>query len=169
MTTLRDRRHERGMTLLEILVVVSIIALLLALMGVVATNAVKVAKIRRTQALIARVDAGLTAFYGNHHSQYPPETSDTWPVAYDPKGVEFDRTLLAEHEAEAKLKVEDYDTADTRFLLDAWGRRLRYRKVGPGRMLVWSLGPDGIDQIGADAAGRKENAGDDITGASSGF
>lgn len=169
MTTLRDRRPARGMTLLEILVVVSIIALLLSLMGVVAANAIKGAKIRRTQTLIERVKAGLTAFYGNHQSQYPPETSDTWPAAYVPMGVEFERAFLAEQEGEAKLKVEDYDSADTRFLLDAWGRRIRYRKTGPGRMLVWSAGPDGIDQIGSDAAGRKENAGDDITGAGSGF
>lgn len=160
---MRTTLGRRGYTLLEILVVVAIITTLLSLMGVVAATVIKGSKIKKTQATVERASAAMAYFYSTHSNQYPPETSDTWPAVYVPTGVEFDRLLMPDQNVSA-WQPSDLDPTDSRFVLDAWGHRLRYRKTGPSRMLVWSCGPDGIDQTGADT-GRKEQAGDDVTSA----
>ncbi|MCW8130766.1 MAG: type II secretion system protein [Planctomycetota bacterium] len=160
----RSNRNRRGYTLLEILVAVAILATLLSLMGVVGSMAIKGTKKKSTQATVERAHAALAYFYATHGNQYPPETSETWPAPYDPAGVEFDRTLMPDQSVPA-WKPGELDASDDRYVLDAWGHRLRYRKASPHRVLVWSCGPDGIDQTGADTAGRKVQAGDDITSA----
>lgn len=158
-------QRSRGLTLIELLIVISIIALLLSLLGVVAAIAVKGAKIKRTEALLTRIHGTLAA----HHAKYKnyptddPTCPGTWPSPYHPAGVAFDSRWLEEHQELMQIGLESRDPSAKQFILDAWGQRLRYRKLSPSRVLVWSSGPDGVDQIGADLTGRKENAGDDLS------
>lgn len=55
---------------------------------------------------------------------------------------------------------DDFDKTDPARFVDAWGRRIRYRMTGKDMMLVWSVGPDGVDQIGLTDETR---AGDDLS------
>lgn len=151
-------RTSRGYTVTELLVVISIIALLFSLIGVVAFRARAKARVTKTKALIKRIQLGMDAYHA-YWRDYPagsPTFPETWPNPYDPLGVEFEAKLLTEREPPVKFEKGDYDPKDDKYLVDAWGNRIRYRKVSTTRMLVWSIGPDGIDQIGNDTAKRRE-------------
>lgn len=171
MSLMKHIGRSRGLTLIELLIVISIIALLLSLMGVAAAMAINGAKIKRTEGLLARINGALAA----HHAKYKnyptddPACPDTWPSPYDPAGVAFDTRWLEAHPEILQIGLEDRDPSAKQFVLDAWGQRLRYRKLSPSRVLVWSSGPDGVDQIGADLTGRRENAGDDLSSNQAGF
>jgi prepilin-type N-terminal cleavage/methylation domain-containing protein len=161
-------KTRRGFTLIELLVVLAIIALLFALMGVVALRAREKAKVSKTKSLIKRVQLGLDQYLAVWR-EYPsgaPAHPETWPAPYDMKGVEFDQGFITKRDpGGTTFNPDDVDPTDTTHLLDGWGKRIRYRKIGPTRMLVWSTGPDGLDDIGDVGKNPKkvETAGDDIS------
>jgi prepilin-type N-terminal cleavage/methylation domain-containing protein len=153
-------RSRRGFTVIELLVVVGIIAFLLALIGIIAARARMKARTSKTKALIKRVQMALDA-YKTVHREYPggwgAATKDTWPDPYDIAGVEFDHRVTSQSDPGGfPFDQADMDPKDKNYLLDAWGQRIRYRKVSPGHMLVWSTGPDKIDQIGKDVGKARE-------------
>jgi prepilin-type N-terminal cleavage/methylation domain-containing protein len=160
MTSSSGRRDSRGFTLLEILVVVAIIALLLTLGIVYALKARAFAQQEHTQSLVRQIHDALFKYQvDNRDLPAGPGNPSTWPSPDPRPGVDFDIRML-NGAGELKIPVTDLDPAAKDFVIDAWKHRIRYRKLSPERMLVWSIGPDGIDQIGAGSA---ERAGDDLT------
>lgn len=149
-------------TLIEVLIVVAIVMLLLSLAGIVAKNAWHKARLTHTRGLISQIRDCMTSYSGAHRD-YPPTEHETWPQPDCTAGVELDYSWLKDCGAGSSFSKDDFDPADSRFFVDPWKHRIRYRKSSPDRILIWSLGPDGVDQIGADAAGHRERLGDDIT------
>ena len=156
-------RLARGFTLIEMLVVIAIITLLFTLAGVIATRARAKARTSKCKAIIKRTQVALEA-YKMIWRDFPsgaPAHPDTWPSPYDTRGVEFDIRFVTERDPGGTSFTQDEtDPADRNYLIDPWGKRIRYRKVSPRRMLVWSSGPDGVDDIGA---GVEERKNDDIS------
>jgi type II secretory pathway pseudopilin PulG len=152
-----------GFTLVELLVVVGIMMVLLSLVGVVAQNARAKARLDRARGLVKQIQMVMEQYLA-HYREYPPTQSETHPAGNYVPGVELDSRWLSEWESSFKFNKDDFDPADANFFIDPWRHRIRYRKSSPDRMLIWSLGPDGVDQIGgAGNTGRKERVGDDVT------
>lgn len=167
MRATRNRPAARGFTLLEVLTVVAIFALLLSLMGVVAVRAREKARTSKCAALIKRIHVALDT-YKAVWSDYPSGKPDdktvrTWPDPYDPLGVELEREFINREGCDGEFTTADFDPKDDQHFIDPWGHHIRYRKVSSDRILIWSVGPNGIDEIGQDSAGRKERAGDDLS------
>lgn len=149
---------RRAYTLIEVLIVISIIALLMSLIGVVAARARAKARVSKTKALVKRIHVAMDAYLALWHD-YPagyPTYPETWPNPYDMKGVELEVSFLTDRDPVARFEVSDLDPTDNKYFIDAWGSRIRYRKVGPNRMLVWSIGPNKTDEIGNDTAKKRE-------------
>lgn len=157
-----------GFTLIELLVVVAIVMLLLALVGVVARNARAKAQLNRARALVKQIHVCLSTYEANYR-EFPPTASEIYPAPNYVPGVELDSTWLKDWEATYKFSKDDFDPTDTKYFIDPWRNRIRFRKSAPNRILVWSSGPNGIDEVGADAAGRRERVGDDITSSDTDF
>jgi general secretion pathway protein G len=66
----RNRKHERGMTLVEIMVVLVIISMVVGLVGVQVFNSLKNAQIKATQTQMARIAEALD-LYRLSYRQYP--------------------------------------------------------------------------------------------------
>lgn len=148
----------RAYTLIEVLVVVSIIALLFGLIGVVAARARAKARVSRTKSLLKQIHLGMDE-YKALWKDFPsgaPAFPETWPSPYAVSGVEFDRTFLSDREPGMKFEKGDLDPTDDHYVIDSWGSRIRYRKLSPVRMLLWSIGPNKVDEIGNDAAQKRE-------------
>jgi len=155
--------------MIEILVVISIIAFLFGIVGMVAMKAREKARISKCKATLSKAKIGLD-MYRTHWREYPagaPAHAPTWPDPYDMKGEEFDQRFITERDpGGTRFDMDEIDKTDITRLVDPWGKRLRYRKVAPERMLVWSVGPDGIDQIGdivKNPSKTERGIGDDIT------
>ncbi|GMV83028.1 MAG: hypothetical protein AMXMBFR7_42120 [Planctomycetota bacterium] len=153
------RSRAPGVTLIELLVVLALILMLLGLVGVQVWKARERARADRTLALTKSVSAALEA-YNSIHRDYPtgdPAQPPTWPSPYDTRGVEFRTDWLDEEPS--GLPPDSIDKANPVFLKDGWGRRIRYRKTSSTEFLVWSVGPDGVDDLGAAARAPR---GDDL-------
>ncbi len=176
---------RRGYTLIELLVVIAIIAFLLSLVGVVAWRARGYAKIANTKSLIKNIQGALE-MYKQHWRQFPsgsPNFPDTWPSPYDTRGTDLEVAFLTKREGSiATFNAGEKDATGTWFV-DAWGERIRYRKVGPNTCLVWSTGPNKKDEIGVGmlwnatthtygggaGGGKYQRMGDDISDVESDF
>jgi len=163
--TLR-RAARRGFTLIELLVVIAIIGLLLSLIGVVAVKAREKARTTKCKDIIKRIHVAMET-YKAFWSMYPSGAPDNpaiieWPMPFVYTGEELDRRFLTNRDpgSAADFKRDDYDPTDDKYFLDPWGKRIRFRKISHERILIWSTGPDGIDQIGLN---KFERAGDDIS------
>lgn len=163
----RPGRRPNAFTLVELLVVVAILALLLSLMGVVAARAREKSRVSRCKGLIQRIHVAMDTYkavWNDYPSGAPGNPAiRTWPDPYDPLGVELERAMASREGSEATFSPEDLDPTDQKYFLDPWKKRIRYRKVSGERILIWSAGPNGVDEIGADTTGRKERGGDDIS------
>ena len=92
----------------------------------------------------------------------PNANPDEFPDPYE-LGVELDRTILDEFGGIGEhFNKSDLDSDDDRYFKDFFrdSNRIRYRKSGRHKLLIWSLGPDGEDQIGLE---NKPRGGDDIS------
>jgi len=142
---------RRGFTVIEILVVISIIAFLFGIVGVIAIKSREKAKVTKCKAILNKAKMALE-MYKAHWREYPagaPGHALTWPDPYDMKGVEFDHRFVSERDpGGTKFDQDEIDKTDNTKLVDPWGSRIRYRKVAPERMLLWSVGPDKIDDLG---------------------
>lgn len=155
MKRLPIRRFSNGFTLIEVLVVIAIIMVLLSLLGVVAANARIKARISSTKSLVKRIHLSMDE-YKAVNGEYPYGDSTSGKVPdLDPAtdadfylGVELDRTWLTDEEPGAKFNNSDYDPSDNNYFVDAWRNRIRYRKFSAERMLIWSYGRNGKDEIG---------------------
>ena len=172
-------RRTSGFTLLEILVTIAIIVFLFSLIAVVATKVRDRARLARVKSLIKRIHVSLDA-YRAVYREYPsgaPLYPDTWPSPYATTGVPLDRSLVIRGLGVDDFNHDDFDQATQTFFVDPWGNQLRYRKVAPTQMLIWSYGPNGQDEIGVGqiwdsktkaytggtGGGMQERMGDDIS------
>lgn len=157
------RRTHQGFTLIEILVVLAILAILIGLVATGVVYGVGLARKSHTAGLVQRINSALSLYHSTHDRfpSGPPSYPKNWPEPYDNKGVELDAGFLKELPDQAgAFNSEDFDPKDPARFVDSWGRRIRYRYKGGEEKLVWSVGPDGVDQIGLSDDKR---AGDDIT------
>ena len=85
-----SRTHERGITLIELMVVVAIIAVLLAIALVLFQEAQKRARLAADQGTLNAMRSAITIYYGTHNGNFP-----TSPGAYTaPTPPVFQCTLL---------------------------------------------------------------------------
>lgn len=146
-------RSGRGLTLIEILIVIGILLFLFALLGFAARPAREGAAIESTRSTLHRVAMALEEYRSHNHSNLPsipvvgdlnPDTcpySTITPLAADAafwKGIDLEKRMLEDGGIEFKSSELD---PSGKYLVDAWGNRLRYRKLGRENYLVWSLGP----------------------------
>lgn len=80
------RLRTRGMTLIEILVVVGIILILMALLGMGMKTAAGKAKSKSTKALIGRLQTALESYYAEFRD-FPPDGYDAENAGVDNNGV----------------------------------------------------------------------------------
>jgi general secretion pathway protein G len=111
--------NRRGMTLVEIMVVVAIIVSISAVLAVNIKGIWDRAKVSETRIRMGQVEQGLAAFAATHRGRFPT-TSEGLDAAWDylPGG---DETALE----------------------DAWGQRLSYRS--PAGEASYRLGSPGLD------------------------
>lgn len=154
------RRHSRGFTLLEMILVISTILFLLGVLIVVAANAHLEAQKRTTLSIIDAVESALERFYTTNG--YYPDTRED-PDTEKPGGTErrnlyiyltdqrFGECLKA---SESMIRRElSGDFKGDPYLVDAWKNPVQVLIFEPdedekwgvngGQPLVWSFGPDG--------------------------
>lgn len=119
----RVRRHPRGMTLVEIMIVLTIIAGIMVTVGVVAFNQLDNANIKTTQVTLRKVSGQIQQYYS---FQTPPALPDSLSELTNPPGGE------SPYAKETDLK-------------DAWGQEIQYEKSGNKDYKLRSSGPDGQD------------------------
>ena len=123
----RRRRRQAGMTLLELLVVITVLGLLTAAVGTVALNYLGRAKTETTQLRIDQVEAGLDLFRLDV-GRYPTEAEGLRALVEAPAGAE-------KWNGPYVKKAEAID--------DAWGNPFLYASPGQhGEVDIYSLGAD---------------------------
>lgn len=124
------RRQQAGMTLLELLVVITVLGLLTAAVGTVALNYLGRAKTETTQLRINQVEAGLDLFRLDM-GRYPTEAEGLAALVEAPANAE-------KWSGPYLKKAEAID--------DAWGNPFFYASPGQhGEVDIYSLGADKAD------------------------
>ena len=118
--------------------------------------------------------------------EYPagaPLYPDTWPVGTQAviyKGTPLDISLVMRGTGvgeEGSFTKDEIPDPTGQFFVDPWGNQIRYRKLSPDRILIWSYGPNKMDEIGigqvwdpvakaytpGTGGGEQESQGDDIS------
>jgi general secretion pathway protein G len=126
----RRRRREAGMTLLELLVVITVLGLLTAAVGTVALNYLGRAKTETTQLRINQVESGLDLFRLDM-GRYPTDAEGLQALVQAPANAEkWQGPYLKKAEA----------------IEDAWGNPFLYSSPGQhGEVDIYSLGADQAD------------------------
>jgi general secretion pathway protein G len=126
----RRRRREAGMTLLELLVVITVLGLLTAAVGTVALNYLGRAKTETTQLRINQVEEGLDLFRLDS-GRYPTDAEGLQALVQAPANAEkWQGPYLKKPEA----------------IEDAWGNPFLYASPGQhGEVDIYSLGADQAD------------------------
>lgn len=117
------RRHPRGMTLVEIMIVLTIIAGIMVTVGVVAFNQLDKANIQTTRVALRKISGQIQQYYS---FQSPPALPDSLTELINPPGGE-------------SAYAKDTDVKD------AWGQEIQYEKTGNKDYKLRSIGPDGQD------------------------
>jgi general secretion pathway protein G len=123
----RRRRRQAGMTLMELLVVITVLGLLTAAVGTVALNYLGRAKSETTQLRISQVEARLDLFRLDM-GRYPTEAEGLHALIQAPANAEkWSGPYLKKAEATE----------------DAWGNPFLYASPGQhGEVDIYSLGAD---------------------------
>jgi len=114
--------RRRGFTIVELLMVVGILSVLMTIVTTAATGAVKQARARKADALVAMVQSGIATYYAQH---------DEWPD-FDGSGktgnyrvgndIDPDRYQLTDSECDDVVrKLVRTSLSDTNPLLDVMG------------------------------------------------
>ncbi|MDP7110530.1 MAG: type II secretion system major pseudopilin GspG [Myxococcota bacterium] len=131
-------RGESGMTLVEIMVVITILGILMTIVGVAALNRLEEAKVDTTMVQIGNIEGALTQFKVNY-GKYPT-TGEGLEALINPPASKSGRTF------------ESYLDSET-VPVDAWGNPFLYTSPGSSRDYeIVSLGADGVE------GGEKKNA-----------
>ncbi len=117
----RQRRLQRGMTLVEIMIVLTILAGIMVTVGVVAFEQLKKANIKTTQVKLRKLSGQVQQFYA---FQTPPALPNSLQDLISPPGNEG-------------AYVKDTD------LKDSWGQDIVYEKSSNREYKLLSAGPDG--------------------------
>ncbi|MDQ7779435.1 MAG: prepilin-type N-terminal cleavage/methylation domain-containing protein [Planctomycetota bacterium] len=167
--TLR-RSLNRGFTLIEILIVVAIIALLAALLVVGVVGMRRRAQFEKTRALIQRIEVGLKVYYERYIQYPPPAHPAVPPVSpflglgVNNSGpmlwylgtpqpclsggtwgtmspcVDFQTSEVEPLVAGGTGNNAPINTGMVRPIVDAWGRRISYRRPGANHATVVNPG-----------------------------
>ncbi len=131
-------RGQAGMTLVEIMVVITILGILMTIVGVAALNRLEEARVDTTIVQIGNIEGALTQYKVNY-GKYPT-TAEGLEALINPPADKHGRTR------------ESYLDSDT-VPVDAWGNPFRYTSPGSSRDYE-------IVSLGADSAegGEKKNA-----------
>jgi general secretion pathway protein G len=113
--------NRKGMTLVEIMIVLTILAGIMVTVGVVAFDQLKKANIKTTQVKLRKLSGQIQQYYA---FQTPPALPESLQDLVNPPGNEGSY-------------VKDTD------LKDAWGNDILYEKSGSREYKVISAGPDG--------------------------
>lgn len=116
-------RRRRGMTLVEIMIVLTILAGIMVTVGVFAFDALDRANIKNTQLKLRKVAQKVQEYYA---FKTPNEMPDSLDNLVNPPGGE-----------PPYLKQEDVQ--------DAWGREMSFERKGDRSFVIRSAGPDGDD------------------------
>ena len=139
---LTGRRHRRGFTLIEILLVIGLIAMLAAFVVPNFVNTGERARIDATRCQVAaggNIAAQILIFH-HHLGRYP--------------AVLKELVAKPEDETERPKWAGPY-IQDAAALVDGWGRDLQYKYPGDVNTTtydLWSRGPDGQDGTDDDIA-----------------
>ncbi len=124
-------RSQAGMTLVEIMVVITILGILMTIVGVAALNRLEEAKVDTTMVQIGNIEGALTQYKVNY-GKYPT-TGEGLEALINPPADKHGRT----HES-----YLDSDTVP----VDAWGNPFLYTSPGSSRDYeIVSLGNDGVE------------------------
>jgi len=131
-------RGQAGMTLVEIMVVITILGILMTIVGVAALNRLEEAKVDTTIVQIGNIEGALTQYKVNY-GKYPT-TAEGLEALINPPPSKSGRTFESYLDSE-KVPV------------DAWGNPFMYTSPGSSRDYeIVSLGADGTE------GGEKKNA-----------
>ena len=109
----RTRVSRRGLTLVEVLIVLTIMASIMGIVGVVAINALRPASIKETEIQLGKLNQQLQQYQIMHASKLPEDLN--------------------------ALVTESYTTHIPK---DGWGQDFIYRKITDKEFALYSLGPD---------------------------
>lgn len=142
-----SRRKRRGLTLLELMIVLIILVGLLAIVGPRLLGSQEKADIRTTQAQIGNLESALDMYRSDMRSF--PSTED---------GLQ---ALITAPDDERIAKKWDGPYLDEEKLpLDPWGNEYAYefdREAGANKPLIFSNGPDGEPDTEDDIANRSKD------------
>lgn len=119
----RFKHDRRGMTLVEIMIVLTILAGIMVTVGVFAFDALDRARIQDSKLKLKKVSSKIQEYYAFQSPSALPDSIDN--LANPPGGEP------------AYLKPED--------LKDPWGRDIQYTRNGNRSYTLRSAGPDGQD------------------------
>ncbi len=127
-TKRRDRRNERGYSLLELLVALAIMSLMIAIVGPALIGYFEASKVKTAKIQIANLSTAMDLYYLSNGS-YPNEQQGLKALVEKPEGAAaWDGPYL--------------NKADG--IIDPWGRPYLYKQPGAhGKFDISSLGADG--------------------------
>ena len=137
--------RARGFTLVEMVIVIAVILVVASLaLGLFASNVDETQRLH-TEMLIQNLDIACKAYKGDRGA-YPPDDQFHLHLCQE-------RTKTLDAGASTKLPPylqlrADWVEPSTSAIIDAWGRKIRYRAPGEknkAHVDLWSAGPNGQD------------------------
>ena len=150
------RLQQNGFTLIEILVVIAIFVVLAGLLIPVVTSARQQAYVASSRATMGTIEAAIGTFQMANDGQLP---LDTGSLAIMNTGTEHHSDFI---DALATVDSDSFGTSGSKIangrIVDGWSQSFRYRPfiaypngayydVNPDSYQLWSIGPDGEDQV----------------------